>query len=115
MLVELLSLQSLAGPYQDTIRHQNLTGNGTISINPASSAIRVEFKTDLTNWPHNPQTPNYYYSLGFVTPFAIGTPLRGQRIIYNRQTFTWPSYTDQIGYSMAPGLIFDLVELTRGA
>lgn len=115
MLQQLLSLQPLGGPYQDTIRHSNLTGNGIITINPASSAIRVEVKNDLTNWPRHPQIPDYYFSLGFITPFAVGAPLRGQRLIYQHQTFTWPSYTDQIAYALEPSVQVDLVEQTRGA
>jgi hypothetical protein len=115
MLTQLLSLQALAGPYQDAASHSGLTGQGTISINPASSAIRFDVTSDLSGWPHNPQTPNYYYSLGFVTPFAVGTPLRGQRLIYNHQIFSWPSYTDQIGYTFPVGITANLVELTQGA
>jgi hypothetical protein len=101
------------GAYTDGPRHAGLSGEGTITIEPSSAAIRIEIKSDLTGWPANPQVPTYYYSLGFVTPFALGTPLRGQRIIYHNQTFTWPSYTDTIGYTLAPGLTIDLVELNR--
>lgn len=115
MLTQLLSLQSLAGPYVPSVSHTGLSGQGTISINPASSAVRFDVTSDLSSWPHNPQTPNYYYSLGFVTPFAVGTPLRGQRLIYNHQIFTWPSYTDTIGYTFPPGITANLVELTQGA
>jgi hypothetical protein len=114
-LTQLLSLSALQGAYQDTTRHAGLSGSGTIAINPASSAIRVEVRTDLTNWPQNVQTPPYFYSLGFVTPFAVGTPLKGQRLVYDRQIFTWPSYTDTIGYTVPTGIVIDLVELTRGA
>jgi hypothetical protein len=115
MMTQLLSLQPLQGAYQDTIHHTGLSGEGTISINPASSAIRFDVTSDLTNWPNHPQIPTYYLSMGFVTPFAVGTPLKGQRLVYNHQIFTWPSYTDQIGYSFAAGLSANLVELTRGA
>jgi hypothetical protein len=99
------------GAYVDTVVHPNLSGEGTIGIEPSSRAIRVEILSDLTNWPHHPQIPNYYYSLGFITPVAVGTPVRGQRLIYNHQTFTWPSYTDQIAYTLGPGLTINLIEL----
>lgn len=115
MVEQLLSLQGLAGPYQETVHHNNLSGEGVVTINPASSAIRVDVTSDLSNWPRHPQTPNYYLSLGFITPFAVGTPLRGQRLIYNKQIFQWPSYTDQIAYTFEPGVVANLVELTQGA
>jgi hypothetical protein len=99
------------GAYVDTVRHTGLSGEGTVSIEPSSRAIRVEVTSSLAQWPHNPQTPNYYYSLGFITPFAVGTPLRGQRLIYNHPIFSWPSYTDLIGYTLEPGVTADLVEL----
>lgn len=103
------------GPYVDGTRHRALSGNGTIAISPTAAAIRVEIDTSLTGYPNNPGDPNYYFSLGFVTPFALGTPLKGQRLVYNRQIFSWPTYTDQIGYTLEPGLVVDLVELTRSA
>ena len=115
MMQQLLSLQALKGAYQPTITHAGLSGDGTITINPASSAIRVDITSDLSHWPNNPQTPTYFYSLGFITPYAVGTPLKGSRVVYNHQTFTWPSYTDQIGYALAAGVTANIVELTQGA
>ena len=115
MLTQLLSLQTLKGAYQETVHHTGLIGDGTITINPASSAIRVDITSDLTSWPNNSQTPTYFYSLGFITPYAVGTPLKGSRVVYNHQTFTWPSYTDQIGYALAAGVTANIVELTQGA
>lgn len=100
-------------PYVDGPRHSNLTGNGSIAIDPKSVAIRVEIKSDLTNWPRHPQIPTYYYSVGFITPFAVGTPLKGARLVYQNQIYTWPSYTDRIAYSLEGGVIVDLVELSK--
>lgn len=99
-------------PYVDATRHRGLSGDGTIAIQPSSRAIRLEVTSSLAGWPQNQQVPEYYFSLGFITPFAVGTPLRGQRLIYNHQTFAWPTYTDTIGYTLEPGVSADLVELT---
>lgn len=72
----------------------------------------MEVNNPLTSWPNNPGTPNYYFSLGFATPFAGGTPLKGQRLVYNHQVFSWPTYTDAIGYTLYPDVNIDLIELS---
>lgn len=115
MLTALLSEQSLAGKYQDTVRHAGLTGSGTININGATSAIRVEVKNDLSTWPQNPQTPTYYWSLGFITPVADGVPAKGTRLVYAQQLFEYLTFTDQISYALASSVQIDIVELTQGA
>jgi hypothetical protein len=111
LLYELLSKSGSQGAYVDGPAHTGLSGQGTISISPSSRAIRLDVTSDLGSWPHNVQTPTYFFSLGFVTPYAVGTPLKGTRLIYNHQTFSWPTYTDTIGYTFSPGITANLVEL----
>jgi len=110
-LVLALTPTAAPGPYIDGIVHASLSGEGTIAITSSSRAIRVDVLEDLSSWPQVAQTPPYFWSLGFVTPFAVGTPLRGQRLIFNHQIFSWPTYTDMIGYTLTPGVTVNLVEL----
>jgi len=72
---------------------------------------RVEVTSPLASWPHNPGSPNYYISLGFITSIAAGSPLKGWRLVYGSQTFPIMSYADQIGYTLPASVSIDLVEL----
>jgi len=107
-------LADLAGekqPYVDSTVHQSLINSGSIPISPKSKAIRVDVITRPSNQPVNPGDPNYFFDLGFITPFALGTPLRGQRLLYDHQIYEYPTYTDQVGYTLPAGVTINLVEL----
>lgn len=101
-------------PYVDSTVHAGLTGTGAVRIDPAAVAIRI----DITSRPDaptpNPYQPPYLLSLGFITPFAVGTPLRGSRLVYDHQIYQYPSYTDQIGYGLEDGITISIVELRNG-
>ncbi len=105
-----LTGQSLKG-HVDGTRHAGLSGAGTVTLVDSVQAIRVEIKTGLSALAFNPGDPNYYFSAGFVTPIAAGTPLRGSRLIYAAQTFPIASYVDQIGFTLPPAQTVDIVEL----
>lgn len=108
-------LEGVKGPYIDTVHHTGLSGGGTLGLQPKTVAVRVDITSDLSGWPKNPQTPDYYFSLGFLTPYAVGTPLKGARIVYHGQTFPWPSYTDQVGYQLSPSIVATITELQVAA
>jgi hypothetical protein len=99
------------GGHVDGTRHANLTGSGTVTLVDGIDAIRVEVRSSLAGWPNNPGSPNYYFSLGFVTSIAAGSPLKGWRLVYGSQTFPIVTYADQVGYTLPPGVTIDLVEL----
>src|SRR5215472_3169191 len=107
----LAGLSGQKSPFVDSTVHSNLTGTGAVSISPTAAAIRIDITSKPTPWPDNPGTPDFLFSIGFITPFAVGTPLRGSRLVYDHQTFQYPSYTDQIGYTLAGGVLINLVEL----
>jgi hypothetical protein len=95
----------------DGTRHAGLSGAGTVTLVAQVDAIRVEVKSNLAGWPLNPGTPNYYLSMGFITSIAVGSPLKGWRLVYQSQTFPIVLYADQIGYTLPPGITVDIVEL----
>ena len=108
-------LDDLAGvgrlPYVDSTVHPSLSGTGAVTIAPTAAAIRIDILNRPSNQPVNPGTPDYFFDLGFITPFAVGTPLRGQRLLYDHQIYAYPTYTDQIGYTLPQGVVVNLVEL----
>jgi len=109
IIIQLLG-QDLRG-HVDGTRHAGLMGSGTVTLVDSVDAIRVEVNNSLASWPHNPGSPNYYISLGFITSIAAGSPLKGWRLVYGSQTFPIVSYADQIGYTLPASVSIDLVEL----
>jgi len=103
------------GKHVDGTRHAGLTNSGTINLIDSIDAVRVEVKTSLSGWPNNPGSPNYYFSLGFITSIAAGSPLKGWRLVYGSQTYPIVTYADQIGFTLPPGVSIDLVELLPAA
>jgi hypothetical protein len=115
---EKIIVQLLGAPlhsHVDGTRHANLIGSGSITLVDSVDAIRVEVTSSLTGWPNNPGDPNYYFSLGFITSIAAGSPLKGWRLVYSAQTFPIVSYADQIGYTLPPGVQVAIVELIPAA
>lgn len=94
----------------DATRHAGLSGTGSVHLVASCAACRVEIKNLPVTWPNNPGTPPYLFSAGFITSFVLTAPLRGWRLIYDSQTFPLEPYADQIGYTLAPGLVIDIVE-----
>lgn len=109
IIIGLLGQQLLG--HTDGTRHSHLTGNGSVVLVDSVTAVRVEVTSSLTDWDVNPGVPNYYFSLGFITSIAAGSPLKGWRLVYGSQTYPIQPYSDQIGYTLAEGVSIDLVEL----
>jgi hypothetical protein len=108
------ALASPAGVYVDGARHANLSGTGSVVLGAKTVAVRVETHPPIPTTIVVPGTPDYYYDMGFVTPYILGSPLRGTRVTFNPHTVTLPTYTDQLGYTLRGGVLVDIVELERG-
>ena len=97
--------------WTDGVRHSSLREAGSFSINEAAIGIRIEV-TRQPDFPHVlPGNPNFYWDMGFVTPIALTSPLRGWRVVFLNESFTLPQFTDSIGYTLLHGTEADIVEL----
>jgi hypothetical protein len=111
-LLQNLSLtSSSSNSFATSTSHQGLSGSSIVSLGKTTVGVQLHISNISPTWPQVPQAAPYYYSLGFVTPFAITYAMRGQRIIHNGQIFTLPAEADQVGVDLAPGLVANLVEL----
>jgi hypothetical protein len=98
----------------DGTRHTGLAGGGSLTFVDNAKAVRVEI-TDLpAGWPQVAQVPPYLWSAGFVTPLAEDVPMRGQRLIYEKQTFPLLPQATGLAWQLPPQLIVDIVELLQG-
>jgi len=96
--------------------HTGLSGDGTISIATDAIAIQVEITTDPGFYGMSAGFSNYLYDRGYVVP-VISTfgPIAGQnRLVYAEQMLILPALTDEIGYSLAAGVVVTITELTAG-
>jgi hypothetical protein len=114
MQLEQLILTSLPkpfGPTVDSTVHANLSGNGRVAISPTAAGVRIEITSRPPDWPAGKTDPSYLFSIGFITPRAQGTALRGSRLVYDHQIYEYPYYVDEVDYALALGVTVRLIEL----
>lgn len=117
MLSAILTLVGQQGghsSYVDGTRHSGLQGFGTVPLVQAAAAVRLEVTTPPSGAQVLPGSPDFYWNMGFITPSSNDTPLRGQRLVFIKQTMTIPPVTDAIDYTLLGGTVADLVELLPG-
>lgn len=117
-LVELIydSLPAQLNSYADATVHAGLTGNGTVTlVGPRTLAIRVDITAEPTNLGVDFGHPDFLFDRGYVVPVVNAAPIRAEsRLVYNPQMFILPALTEQIGYSLHPGVTISITELIRG-
>lgn len=94
--------------------HTALSGEQSFLLSKGTVALKVVATSDLSGFFTHQQLPTYYFSLGFLTPVAIGTPLRGSRLIYGQQIYPLQPETDQVYLSLAAGVVVNVTELNAG-
>jgi hypothetical protein len=97
--------------WTDGIRHGNLSGSGSVLLSPQATGVRAEVVTFPLGQRVQPGQPDFYWELGFITPSVLGSPLRGQRLVFAPQSFALPQFTDTVEWTLPAGAVVDLVEL----
>jgi hypothetical protein len=101
--------------YADSTAHTGLSGNGTVTIGGNVLAVRVDITVDPTTLSLTPGDPSYLPSRGFIVPVVNSAPIRGDvQLVYNPQMYLLPQLTEQVGYSLHPGVVATITELVRG-
>jgi len=103
-------LQPAVDNLVDGAAHGPFSGTGSVLLEAECAAVRVDVLSDLSTWPKNPGTPNYFWSLGFITSYAETNPLKGWRLVYSSQTFPLQPYTDMIGWTLPDGVQIRITE-----
>jgi hypothetical protein len=103
-------VQGSADSLKPGATHANLSGAGSILLQAECAAIQVNVHSPLPPLEVNPGSPDYYFSMGFITSYAIGSPLKGWRLVYTQQIFPVQTYADQIGYTLPAGVTIDIIE-----
>lgn len=101
--------------YADATSHSGLTGSGTVTLVDNPIAIRVDITTDNAHLSQEAGNPTFLFDRGFIVPIVNSAPVRGDtRLVYDPQMYVLPALTEQIGYTLAPGITATIVELTAG-
>lgn len=103
-------LQPASDELVDGKAHGPFSGTGSVLLEAECAAVRVDVLSDLATWPKNPGTPDYFWSLGFITSYAEANPLKGWRLVYSSQTFPLQPYTDMIGWTLPSGVQIRITE-----
>lgn len=116
-LMELV-LQSLPTPinsYSEGTVHSTLSGNGTITLSGSPIAIKVDITTDSSHLGQSTADPTFLFDRGYIVPIINEGPIRGEtRLTFNPQVYLLPLLTEQIGYSLHPGIVASITELNAG-
>jgi hypothetical protein len=97
--------------WRDSTRHTALTGSGRLVFTAGTVGVRVEVTTITAGIDVHPGNPAFYFDMGFITPIAIDVPLRGQRLVFNPQSFAMPQFADGISWTLPAGAVINLIEL----
>ena len=97
--------------WHDGAIHSALANAGSFPINAAAMAIRVTMTTPPSGTHIDPGNPTFYWDAGFITPIALTSPLRGQRLVFANETMQLPEFTDSIGYTLLHGTVVTITEL----
>lgn len=97
--------------WHDGTRHSSLRGSGSFLIAASAIGVRFEVTTPPTGVNVDPGNPDFYWDMGFWSPFVLGSPLRGARLVFLNQSFALPEFTDQVGYTLKHGTVVDAIEL----
>lgn len=110
--------QSLPAPlhsYSSGTAHVGLSGHGTITLSAAALGVRVDITSDPVTLGSELGSPMYLPGRGYIVPIVNAAPIRSEmHLVYNPQTFQLPTLTEQIGYSLHPGVVVTITELMRG-
>jgi hypothetical protein len=109
------SLPSHPNSYAEASAHAGLTGDGSIVLVDDAIAIKVAITTDISWGGVAAGDPPFLFDRGYITPFNSEGPIyASNRLTFNPQVFLLPTLTDSIGYSLPPGEIITITELTAG-
>lgn len=97
--------------WHDGVRHTGLRGAGSFLIDATAIGVRWEVTTPPQGVNVDPGNPDFYWDMGFWTPYALTSPMRGGRLVFLKQSVELPEFTDQIGYTLKHGTVTDAVEL----
>jgi len=100
--------------YADLTAHTGLSGNGSFTIDVDTIAVRVTMTTIPPQVGLETGDPTRYFDAGWITPFVGPDPYASIRIAHSPQIMVLPQLTDNVAYTLTPGVVATIAELTAG-
>jgi hypothetical protein len=97
--------------WTDGIRHTGLRDSGRLVLAPTAVGVRAEVTSIPPDTQITPGNPTFYWNIGYITPIALDVPLRGARLVFNPQSFSFPVQADGVSWTLLRGTTMNLVEL----
>lgn len=111
----LISIPTEPNSYASGAVHTGLHDNGTQTLTGAPLAIKVDITSDPPYLGIDAGAPPFLFDRGFIVPIVNSAPIRNEtRLTYNPQMYLLPHLTEQIGYSLHPGVVATITELHAG-
>jgi hypothetical protein len=110
-----LGLPTPLTSYASGTVHSGLSGSGSVILSGSALAIEVNITTDPATLGESPGTPTFLFDRGYIQPFINFGPVgRERRLTANPQVILLPELTEQVGYTLHPGVTISITELLRG-
>lgn len=94
--------------------HATLSGSGSFSLASASLAVKIDLTTIPGYLGRELGDPLYYFEAGFVTAAGAEGPYASERVTFAQQVMWLPTLSATLHYSLAPGVVASVTELSRG-
>lgn len=122
MLQELLALvrslfQGAPAPlnsFAESTIHSGLTGSGSVATSSGTIAVKLELTTIPASLGEAAGDPIEYFDAGFFTTSAAEGAYSSHRIEHSPQLFILGDLVDALHWTLAPGVVLKITELTAG-
>lgn len=94
--------------------HTALSGSGEIATVANVLALKVTLTTIPSALGVEIEDPLFHFDVGWITPEIVATPYQSTRITFAEQHVNLPQLVDSFHYSLHPGVVATVDELTRG-
>ena len=94
--------------------HSALSGSGEIATVASVLALRIVLTTVPSSLGVEAGDPPYRFDVGWLTPSIAATPYAPTRVVYSEQIVLLPVLVDSFHYTLHPGVVATVEELTRG-
>lgn len=94
--------------------HASLSNSGNFSIAGTTIAVRIDLTTIPGYLGRELGDPLFYFDSGYVTAAGSEGPYASERVTFAQQVFWLPTLSSAIHYSLAPGIVATITELSKG-
>lgn len=108
------SLPAPLSSYANSTVRTALSGSGAFATGIGTIAVKVVLTTIPNSVGVDIAAPATYFEAGWITSETTGSNYHSSRITHTPQIFLLDQLADTIAYTLAPGVVATITELTKG-